>query len=268
MVGVELVLKILAGLVCCWLALKFILKNAPPETDNKFKKKPKEKLKQLPKPTSGVKYLYRLARASESSRTGNKGTRTTNAGEHDTVGWEAADMARRPLILRASDGGYYGVAGLDDDCLHLSTAAQVRETARLYFKGVEELLLLKFSTEMIEKSEIVELRWEAALPPPGQPARDDAFPHCYSRERGIKARLSWWDLVACIPLPLGDDGEPTFPPDALSEDNVELPSALPSTLGVAAPKASAAASAPEEPDELTKLEEELRKEMLAEGQKA
>ena len=76
-------------------------------------------------------------------------------------------MAKRAMMFRLSDGGYYGIAGLDDKCIHLSTADQVVSTANLYFKGVDDLLLLKFKTDLVEKDEKTELRWEEALPPPG-----------------------------------------------------------------------------------------------------
>ena len=96
---------------------------------------------------------------------------------------------------------------------------QVAETAAAYFKGCEELILLKFRTEAIEKDESVDLRWEEALPQPGAPQRPGAFPHVYAPERGEKARLSWWNLEACIKVPLGPDGVHVFPPGALSEDD-------------------------------------------------
>ena len=255
-----LALKCLALVVCVLIVLRCIMapsKTPEPKKANPFEKKKKEKMQKLPKPTSGVKYLYRLARSSEPSRTGLKGVKKKQNDKYDTVGWEAQDMAARPLIFRVNDSGYYGVAGLDDDCLHLSTADTVRKTAELYFKGVDDLLLLKFSTELVEKSEIVELRWEAALPPPGTTARDEAFPHCYSKEKGVKPKMSWWDLVACIPLPIDAKGERVFPKDALSEEDV-LPPALLASTSATEPAAD------EGEDELARLEEEVRREM-AEG---
>ena len=164
--------------------------------------------------------------------------------------------------MRPPDAGYFGIEGLDDDCLHLSTAAQVVETAKLYFKGVEDVLLLKYSTEMIEKDEHVELRWEQALPPPGKPARPDAFPHVYAKEKGEKARLSWFKLVTFTPLPLGPDQECTFPPGALSEDEVlPPPTSKPAAADAAAPPADDESEERDEAAErLEALEEQLRKE--------
>ena len=266
----DVVLKILAGIVLAWITARIIYSLRPPEEKDPNYKNPflqkqkKQQLKQLPKPSSGVKYLYRLARASEPTRSGRKGDKKEQRSNQDTVGFEAQDMASRPLILRPSDGGYYGVSGLDDQCLHLSTAAQVTETAKLYFKGVEDLILLKFSTEMIEKDENVILRWEESLPQPGAAARSDAFPHVYTAERGVKARLSWWDLANCVALPMGSDGVHTFPEDALSED-APMPDMMPQPPKVNAPAQAPAAAAV---DELTALEDELRKEMFGDAKAA
>lgn len=258
-----LALKVLAGAVALYLGYRFVrsLKITPPESKNNrfLKKEKKVKPTQLEKPASGVKYLYRLARKSEPSRGGPKGVKI---GPQATVGREAQYMVDVAWAMRPPDAGYFGIEGLDDDCLHLSTAAQVVETAKLYFKGVEDVLLLKYSTEMIEKDDHVELRWEQALPPPGKPARPDAFPHVYAKEKGEKARLSWFKLVTFTPLPLGPDQECTFPPGALSEDEVlPPPTSKPSAADVAA---SPAADEPDERDEaaerLEALEEQLRKE--------
>ena len=230
----------------------------PPETEhNRFSQKKKVvKPKQLEKPAKGVKFLYRLARKSERSRHGYKGEKWDR--EEATVGREAEYMLSKPWALRPTDSAYYGVDGLDDTCIHLSTAAQVVETAKLYYKGVDDVLLLKFSTDMIEKDDFVILRWEQALPPPGQPARPDAFPHVYARERGFKAKLSWWNLEAAISLPLGADGETVeFPENALSED---AKAAVPTpTKGEPAGYAAAAAVS-EAVEDLDAMEARLRKE--------
>jgi len=174
-------------------------------------------------------------------------------------------MASRPPFMRPSENGYYGVNGLDDGFIHLSTMAQVEQTARLYFKGVDDLMLLKFATATLEKDEGLELRWEAAQPPQGVQPRDEAFPHVYATERGVKAKISWWDLVECIPLKLGSDGEHIFPPGALSEADVATP-AWSGTF--AAEAAGATMQAEREKDELDKVEEELRKEMALGDKKA
>lgn len=55
-----------------------------------------------------------------------------------------------------------------DGYIHLSTAAQVRETARRHFAGVEDLILVAFEAESLGPA----LRWE--------PSRGgDLFPHVY-----------------------------------------------------------------------------------------
>ena len=262
----ELALKVFAALVVGWLIYRLVsaLNVTPPEDkDNVFLKKEKKvPPKQLEKPASGVKYLYRLARGTEPSRSGKKGEKINGKA---TVGQEAQYMVDLPWPARPGGdvAGYYGVKGLDDDCLHLSTAAQVVETAKLYFKGVEDVILLKYDTSMIEKDEDLVLRWEQALPPPGTPARPDAFPHVYAKEKGVKARLSWWKLATFVPLPLGADGTPKFPEKALSEEEViAAPSRKP-------PAGEAAAAKPAEEEEeerdeaaeqLAALEEQLRKE--------
>ena len=217
-----LALKVLAGAVALYLGYRFVrsLKITPPESENnRFLKKEKKVSQHSPRsPRPGQ--VLTASRGSQSLRAAaQKVSRLVPA----TVGREAQYMVDVAWAMRPPDAGYFGIEGLDDDCLHLSTAAQVVETAKLYFKGVEDVLLLKYSTEMIEKDDHAELRWEQALPPPGKPARPDAFPHVYAKEKGEKARLSWFKLVTFTPLPLGPDQECTFPPGALSEDEVLPP---------------------------------------------
>jgi len=207
------------SLIAALLIFRIAWSLRPPEVknpkENPFLKKAKKKeLKQFPKPEEGVKYLYRLARASEPSRSGPRGTVKEQMSVRDTVGWEAQDVAAKPQVFRVGDGGYYGVSKLDEKCVYLSTMAQVEETARLYFEGVDDLLLLKFVTAQIEKDEALELRWEEAT----DPRPEQGFPHVYSTERGVRAKLSWWDLAGCFQLPLGEDGKHVFPPGALSEE--------------------------------------------------
>jgi len=67
-------------------------------------------------------YLYRLVRSSERAR-----------GSESLIGAEAQTMVRTSRLSRS--GAYCGVQGMDDTFIHLSTAAQVRKTALLYFKG-------------------------------------------------------------------------------------------------------------------------------------
>ena len=72
------------------------------------------------------------------------------------MGYEATKEAGTPVKGRSLVKAYYG---------HLSMADQVKSTAKLYFKGVDDLILLKFSTAAISKDEAVELRFEEAAPP-------------------------------------------------------------------------------------------------------
>lgn len=84
-----------------------------------------------------------------------------------------------------------------DGFIHLSTAAQVAETAARHFTHVPDLLLVAISTADVEPW----LRWE--------PSRGGAlFPHIYGD-------LPLSAVRAVTPLLLGDDGRHVFP-DALS----------------------------------------------------
>lgn len=84
-------------------------------------------------------------------------------------------------------------ADLADGFIHLSTAAQVAETAAKHFGGVDDLLLVAVSTCDVEPL----LRWE--------PSRGGAlFPHLYG-ELPLSA------VRAVTPVPLGADGRHVFP---------------------------------------------------------
>ena len=99
-----------------------------------------------------------------------------------------------------------------DGFIHLSTAAQIAETARKHFSGASDLVLLAIDTDMIEKlhapqneggkagqSEGSPLRWE--------PSRGgDLFPHLY-------ALLPTAAVQSATPAPLADDGTPIIPHD-------------------------------------------------------
>ena len=104
----------------------------------------------------------------------------------DRVAWEAA------LTQGRFDG-----AGVDlaDGYIHFSTAAQAGETARRYFIGQRDLLLLTLETETFPPDLALALRWE--------PARGgDLFPHLY-------APLDPALVIETRALPLGPDGAPT-----------------------------------------------------------
>ena len=74
---------------------------------------------------------------------------------------------------------YTGVPGLDDKFFHLSTAEQVVGTAAAYFGGKTDVMLLRFTVEIMKEEADLEIRWEAAEPVPGEKSRDGEFPHAY-----------------------------------------------------------------------------------------
>ncbi len=70
----------------------------------------------------------------------------------------------------AKTSGLFKGAAIDlkDGYIHLSTAAQARETARLHFAGIENLLLVAIDESVVAR----DLKWEASRG--GQ-----LFPHVY-----------------------------------------------------------------------------------------
>jgi uncharacterized protein (DUF952 family) len=81
-----------------------------------------------------------------------------------------------------------------DGFIHLSTAAQVAETAARHYAGQAGLLLLRVSVTALGTA----LRWE--------PSRGGAlFPHLY-------ASLPISAVTRVDPLPLGADGHHVLPP--------------------------------------------------------
>lgn len=99
------------------------------------------------------------------------------------------------LWRAAREAGVFTGAPVDlaDGYIHLSTAAQVRETARRHFAGQDDLLLVAVDP--------------AALGPAlaYEPSRGgDLFPHLYGP-------LPLSAVVAAVPLPLGTDGGHAFP---------------------------------------------------------
>jgi len=80
-----------------------------------------------------------------------------------------------------------------DGYIHFSTAAQAPETARRYFAGLPDLVVLEVEGDDLGEA----LKWE--------PSRGgDLFPHLY-------ASLSVNDVRAVHEAPLGDDGVPGMP---------------------------------------------------------
>jgi uncharacterized protein (DUF952 family) len=99
------------------------------------------------------------------------------------------------LWREAEEKGVFTGAPIDtrDGYIHFSTGAQVKETARLYFAGEADLLLVAVSGEALGEA----LKHE--------PSRGgDLFPHLY-------AALPLSAVLWVKPLPLGEDGLHIFP---------------------------------------------------------
>ena len=100
-----------------------------------------------------------------------------------------------PLWREAEDTGVFAGSPIDaqDGYIHLSTAAQVRETAAKHFGGQRDLLLIAVDADALGPA----LRHE--------PSRGgDLFPHVYGPLP--IAAVRW-----VRPLPLGPDGRHVFP---------------------------------------------------------
>jgi uncharacterized protein (DUF952 family) len=99
------------------------------------------------------------------------------------------------LWRRAEDSGLFTGAPIDmqDGFIHLSSAAQVKETARLHFAGQRDLLLIAVRATALGER----LKWETS--------RGGAlFPHLYGS-------LNLDAVVWTVPLPLQPDGLHLFP---------------------------------------------------------
>ena len=97
----------------------------------------------------------------------------------------------------AEDSGVFSGAGIDlnDGFIHLSTGAQARRTAQLYFAGQGSLMLVAIDETSLGDA----LKYE--------PSRDgDLFPHLYGS-------LPLTAVLSVRPLPLGADGHHVFPDD-------------------------------------------------------
>ena len=109
-------------------------------------------------------------------------------------------MSRMPIRSMGADewaamqtsGDYPGSAkDIEDGYIHLSTAAQSGETARLHFAGRADLVLLEFDAEVFGEA----IRWE--------PSRGgQLFPHL------VRACLPASAVRAVHSAPLGEGGVP------------------------------------------------------------
>ena len=99
----------------------------------------------------------------------------------------------------AQAAGRYAGAPVDvaDGYIHLSTAAQVGETAARHFAGQGDLVLIAVDTHVLAKLPGGALKWETSR-------GGDHFPHLYG-DLPVAAVL--W----ARPLPVGEDGRHVFP---------------------------------------------------------
>ena len=100
-------------------------------------------------------------------------------------------IAREAWVRACAAGRFEGAAiDLKDGYIHLSTAAQAQDTARLHFRGQAGLAVVAFEAEAFG----VALKWE--------PSRGgQLFPHVYG---AIDPALA----LAVTDAPLDDDGAP------------------------------------------------------------
>lgn len=94
--------------------------------------------------------------------------------------------------VAALASGVFAGSGIDrtDGYIHFSTALQADETARKYFSGLADLVVLAVETEGLAG----DLRWE--------PSRGgDLFPHLYGP-------LDVAQVIGVTQAPLGADGVP------------------------------------------------------------
>jgi uncharacterized protein (DUF952 family) len=100
-------------------------------------------------------------------------------------------VSRLEWDAAVSAGVFEGAAiDLQDGYIHLSTAAQAAETARRYFVGQEELVLVRLDVARLGPA----LKWE--------PSRGgDLFPHVYGP---LDPKLA----EAVTPIQLAADGTP------------------------------------------------------------
>lgn len=103
-------------------------------------------------------------------------------------------LPRAEWAVAEAAGRFAGSAiDLDDGYIHFSTAAQVQETARRYFAGLADLVVLEVEGDNLGPA----LKWE--------PSRGgDLFPHLY----GVLAAA---DVRLVHEAPLDADGVPRTP---------------------------------------------------------
>jgi uncharacterized protein (DUF952 family) len=104
----------------------------------------------------------------------------------------------------APEAGEYTAPSLTEEgFIHCSTAPQVVDTAERYYRGRDDLVLLRIDPSLLT----TDLRWEA-------PARDPAarYPHIYGP-------LNLGAVIEVIEFPCREDGGFDLPPGILNEDS-------------------------------------------------
>jgi uncharacterized protein (DUF952 family) len=104
-------------------------------------------------------------------------------------------ICERALWEEAGRSGVFAGSGIDarDGFIHLSTAAQVRDTAAQHFAGATDLMLIAVDAEALAGA----LKWEASR-------GGDLFPHLYGA-------LPLTAVIWAKPLPMGANGRHVFP---------------------------------------------------------
>jgi uncharacterized protein (DUF952 family) len=96
---------------------------------------------------------------------------------------------------------YTGVAELDDKFIQLLTAEQVIGASEAHFGGRADVVLLRFSVDVMRYEADLSIRWEDAESASG------AFPHVYGGAIPYACLYAPPALLA-----LGSDGKHVFPP--------------------------------------------------------
>jgi len=97
--------------------------------------------------------------------------------------------------LQAS-GAWSSALDKKDGYIHMCVAADVKETARLYYASVADLSILKVDLASLPADR---LKWDYVG------SRKTAFPHLYGMDLPMSAVV---EVIAC---PLGEDGVLVFP---------------------------------------------------------
>lgn len=111
------------------------------------------------------------------------------------MGMKIYKIVTRRQWRSAVEGGIFRGAPVDlaDGFIHFSTAAQLAETARRHFSGMDDLLVLAVDADSLGD----DLRWEISR-------GGDSFPHLYS-----DLAVEYVEYAA--ELPLGPDGGHVLP---------------------------------------------------------